>query len=239
MWDVCHCTHRGGEAKNCDVLCVREEKDRYAAALCDGLNGTGAGERAAALCAREIVAALARQTDCVQAVREGAEKLAAQAAQERALARACTTATVFTLRGNECSFASVGDTRLYLFSGGAVRALTPDDTAAYRQYAAGELPYGALRLPEHRGALAACLGDGRAPQPHAGSVYLAGGDRLLLCTDGFWEAVTETELSADACKSETAGAWLHLALERLLQRTRLAGDNLTALALIYHGEETV
>ena len=82
----------------------------------------------------------------------------------------------------------------------------------------------------HRSRLTACIGEERAAQPHAEFFTLSPDDALLLCSDGFWQYVYETEMEIDLLKSCGAEDWLARMLIRLVHRSRLTGDNLTVLA---------
>ena len=42
------------------------------------------------------------------------------------------------------------------------------------------------------------------------------GDAFLICSDGFWEYVCETEMEADLLKSDSAEVWLKYMLKRHL-----------------------
>ena len=60
---------------------------------------------------------------------------------------------------------------------------------------------------------------------------IAEGDAFLMCTDGFWEFVTETEMEATFSKSDTPENWL-AAMECILLRNAPAShDNYTATAI--------
>jgi serine/threonine protein phosphatase PrpC len=55
---------------------------------------------------------------------------------------------------------------------------------------------------------------------------------FLLCSDGFWEYVKESEMICDLLKSETANNWLSYMLCRLGERVPKLHDNLSAIAII-------
>src|SRR6202035_2754757 len=59
------------------------------------------------------------------------------------------------------------------------------------------------------------------------------GMAFLLCTDGFWENVTEPEIEVDFAKAEGTRDWLALMEGRLLERATESSDNYTAIAVRY------
>jgi serine/threonine protein phosphatase PrpC len=57
-----------------------------------------------------------------------------------------------------------------------------------------------------------------------------------MCTDGFWEYVTEAEMVVDLAKSNTTTEWLERMELRLIARVSGDNDNYTALAVFITGE---
>jgi serine/threonine protein phosphatase PrpC len=126
----------------------------------------------------------------------------------------------------------VGDSRLYHFRAGELADVGPDDSAGWAAYARGEIDREGIRLWDGRSHLTAALGvpDGSIT-PHCGEALLAPGEAFLACSDGLWQYVWDVEMQIDLAKSATARQWLNLMLERLVARSQLDGDNLTALAV--------
>lgn len=63
------------------------------------------------------------------------------------------------------------------------------------------------------------------------------GDAFLICSDGFWEYVYETEMEADLLKSDSTEVWLKYMLKRHILRAENKGDNYTAICGIIHFED--
>lgn len=70
------------------------------------------------------------------------------------------------------------------------------------------------------------------PQEH-----LQPGDAILVCTEGFWTCIFEPEITVDLLKSASAREWLDYLLVRLAEKTRLNGDDFTALCGMRTKEE--
>ena len=58
------------------------------------------------------------------------------------------------------------------------------------------------------------------------------GDLFLICTDGFWEHVTELEMQADWCKSLNLKDWLQRMELRILLAAPPDHDSYSAIALM-------
>ena len=56
-------------------------------------------------------------------------------------------------------------------------------------------------------------------------------DAFLLCTDGFWEYVLETEMETDLATSHSPDQWLEQMVRRLLACAPSNHDNYTATGI--------
>ena len=57
------------------------------------------------------------------------------------------------------------------------------------------------------------------------------GDTLLLCTDGFWELITEADMERSLKLASSADDWLALMEMELRSRLKPTSDNYSAVAL--------
>jgi serine/threonine protein phosphatase PrpC len=164
------------------------------------------------------------------AVLDGHAALVAAREDQPALRQAQSTAAVAVVEGGDLTWANVGDSRIYRFNGHRLAGASLDDSAGYAAFRRGEVDHEGIRLYDGRSRLTAALGDDPSPEPHTGQAALAEGDAVLVCSDGFWQYVWDLEMEIDLAKADTAADWLELMLLRLVQRSRLDGDNLTAAA---------
>lgn len=234
MRDFASYTHLGRYHKNCDALRYSDE-ERFAVILCDGLNGMPSGELASAFCADTAIAMLTQGKAPDVTLTATAALYAEAQCNSVALSRASTTACALLVENNTCQWANIGDSRLYHFSDGSLEHMSVDDSRAYAAYRAGEITYPQIRLHTERSQLSASIGDGRVNTPHSTQFQLKDGDGLLVCSDGFWQYVYETEMELDFIKTENAQNWLDLMLIRLVHRSMLDGDNLTIIAYRHKG----
>lgn len=225
-------THPGGATRNEDALRYTRKDTAFYAALCDGVGGSTGGALAAEYCAEHIITALEAGKTPEASIGEAQAGFCGRQANAVQLKNARSTACALKISGNACTWANIGDSRLYHFSGGALKHMSMDDSAAYKEYLAGNISYADLRMHTRRSILTACIGDGSEITAHADAFPLSAGDGILACTDGFWQYIYETEMEADLCKSASAQSWLDLMLLRITQRSHLGGDNLSALAIL-------
>ncbi len=105
-----------------------------------------------------------------------------------------TTATALLLIGVQAIIAHVGDSRAYRFHQGTLMALTEDHSLIQRLLRLGQLtPEQAATHPK-RNTLYRSLGQQEQIEIDVYSCPLEEGDRLLLCTDGLWGALSSEQL---------------------------------------------
>jgi protein phosphatase len=201
------------------------EQEAYSLLVADGLGGHAFGELASYLALRtawdlggnEIKWAVKmnrRESDELKlkaAVLFGLLDRALQSAAKAQpqLAGMGTTLTVCYTTGPELFVLHAGDSRAYLYRGGALRRLTRDHTVAQEMIDAGMAEPESAAVRSERHVLTNYVGGGSVKvdfEHHR----LAHGDRLLLCTDGLTDLVSEGAIAAlldahprpdDACRA--------------------------------------
>ena len=98
---------------------------------------------------------------------------------------------------------------------------------------AGRVDPADIRNHEDRNKLLKVLGDSEdlalKGEKQYDTIELEDGDAFLLCSDGFWEYVYETEMEIDLSKSDSAHEWKTYMLKRLLNRVTDNNDNFTLI----------
>lgn len=102
-----------------------------------------------------------------------------------------TTAVVILFRNDESWCAHVGDSRLYRLRGAKLERITEDHTWVARALKMGDLNIDQARVHPWRHVLSQCLGREDVRQIEVQPVDVQAGDRLLLCSDGLTEELSD------------------------------------------------
>jgi serine/threonine protein phosphatase PrpC len=122
-----------------------------------------------------------------------------------------TIAAVLVDSENRCAlWAHLGDTRIYLFRNRKLHNVTRDHSLVQQFVDAGYCPPEALRTHPQRSVLYAAIGNESetAPEMTQEAIALQDRDAILLCTDGFWEWITESEMEASLAAAASVDDWL-------------------------------
>lgn len=230
-------TNQGGRNNNEDyagyTLTADGEKGVWLVA--DGLGGHRNGEVASRMAVETMIEMFSLNPD----VDESNITALFKTANERILQQSPeysgmkTTLTALFIENNQALWAHAGDTRLYYFSAGRLSAQTKDHSVSQIAVDVGEISPDQIRHHADRSKLLRALGDNPDVMPAItpAPAQLQAGDAFLLCTDGFWEYVYETEMEIDLSKSLSPDAWLRLMAIRRAERAPEDSDNFTALAV--------
>ena len=223
----------GGHDINEDSYLCSTEKGVFIVA--DGLGGHERGEAASAAVIRfftenctggyddkRIAELLKGANSCVYSLGEGRTTAAAGFA-EKGMFR----------------FANVGDSRVYYFSKGRLSAVTKDHSVCQAAIDMGTMSFSEIRGSEDRSKLLKVLGDKEELELKRKypPIKICDGDAFLVCSDGFWEYVYETEMEIDLLKSARAHDWAKNMLKRHIRRAENKGDNYTVICGIFHTDK--
>lgn len=230
MLQIASYTNIGGRPENEDtVLCRTIGDDRLCVVVADGLGGHGGGEQASSTAAEVICREWAGSAD-----REKLIELI-QKANRRVLdiqTRTCsmkTTVTVLTVEERRAVWAHVGDSRLYHFLDGKLIFQTRDHSVAQIGVMLGEITVDQIRFHEDRNRVLRALGQDDDLKIECNEQSLEPGRHaFLLCSDGFWEYVLESEMEQDLAQSTSPEDWLERMRRRLTERVPADNDNNTA-----------
>jgi protein phosphatase len=212
-------------------------------AVCDGIGGNAGGEIASGTAAAELYRrALGRLPGCsleaaacglFDCVREVSQRIEELGRERPALRGMGTTATVCTVSGASLIVAHVGDCRAYLLRAGALVKLTRDQTLMALLLERGQLTAEEARNFEYAHVILQALGSAQGVDVELGTLQLAHGDALLLCSDGLYGCVGDDAiagaLSRHSSSARTADELLELGL------AAGAPDNLSCVVARFSG----
>ena len=140
-----------------------------------------------------------------------------------------TTLVFAYIRDDEMFVANVGDSRLYQWNGSTLKRVTKDHSLVEEMLDRGEITPKEAQTHPHKNLITRALGTDRKVQADIYETQLSAGDRLLLCSDGLSNLISDEELA------QYAGA--ALPLEEIcvqlvdLANTRGGYDNITVLLI--------
>jgi serine/threonine protein phosphatase PrpC len=228
-------SRKGGRQKNEDRMgyCYTQQAGLFV--LADGMGGHPEGEVAAQAALQTVSAQFQRHarprlkdvkaflTDSIMAAHR---QLLQYAAGKGMLDSPRTTVVAAVVQDGCATWAHCGDSRLYMVRDGELVVRTRDHSYAEHPHAGG-----AQAGPVNRNVLFTCLGSPTRPLLDISEpVTLRGGDRLLLCSDGLWGVLKDSEV-VDVLGRHAVHESVPELVERALRIGGGHGDNVTAIAL--------
>lgn len=237
-FDVYSFTNHGGRSYNEDHVGHKVIGDNGIFVVADGLGGHRFGEVASQCVVETLVnnfngnfsgnagnyltSAISVANDAVVAVqKEKNETLK-------------STVVALAIEQGAATWMNVGDSRLYYFHRGALRAYTNDHSVAYKKYKGGEITREQLCHDEDQSALLRSVGnpDGITPELYGNGIQLEDGDAFFLCSDGAWEYLFDEEILIDLMKATSAKDWGEKLLLRIIDRVDGSHDNLSVMTVL-------
>lgn len=140
-----------------------------------------------------------------------------------------TTCTALVIQDGRIYAGHIGDSRAYLLKNGVLQQLTTDHTLVNSLVAEGKIEAGEAATHPQRNVLLKALGIEKKADPEIKDTgfQLAGGDKLLLCSDGLYEYFDHEELR-EYCSVKIPPAVL---AGQLVETAKQRGghDNITVL----------
>ncbi len=223
-------TDIGDRNVNEDSLIATEKNGAYLFAVADGLGGEGGGDVASQTVIRELKVAFENANfELDKAILQAnLSVLETQKAMRRKMKSTCAAVFV-NFASNKTVIASVGDSRVYLFKNGEIMCQTRDHSAATVAVATGEISPEEIRGYKDRNILTRALGMDDELKVQMLSFENTKYDHILICSDGFWEFVTEAEMTSALNASKSLEDWLERMRFIHKQKADLNCDNNTAI----------
>ena len=203
--------------------------------VCDGVGAELGGKRAAEIAVdttldayyadqsidpeRTLLAAVASANTAVK-----------KEADQRHMPNMATTLVASVVFKNKLYIAHVGDSRAYLLREGRLARITQDHSSLGDMITAGTLTSTETRRVSRRRAITRSLGTAKST-PDINTRDLRWGDRVLLCTDGLYEALDDSQiervLNQNSSPERATAALIRSAM------SGNSSDNITASVLNY------
>lgn len=199
-------------------------------AIADGMGGHRGGAVASEL-ALEKVEELSRagKATLTDMVRSANRAVFERSMSDRRVTGMGTTLTAVQVDDDGAHLVHVGDSRAYLLRAGAFRQLTDDHTLVNRMVRAGEITRAEADVHPHRNVLTRVVGTEPDVDVDEDDIPVMDGDRILICSDGLTNMVTEGQIQAilEATPAPQEAA------DRLIKAANRAGgiDNITVVVL--------
>ena len=237
-----------------DTGCERElNEDRYAVIesssgvawlVCDGMGGASGGELAAQLAIDAIRRDLEKYQDrsAEAALRSAvieANRVIVLRRQNQAFSSMGTTIVAAIFDGAEVVLASIGDSRAYLVRDSAIQQLTVDHTYVQQLVDRGEIKAEeALSHPQAH-ILTRCVGAEPGIEVDVKKFWIwpvdeaDPKDSLMLCSDGLYSLVSESEMATIVSRNSPQAACVRLVE---LGKARGGYDNITVSIIPLSGQ---
>ncbi len=239
----------GGRPYNEDA-CGHWHSDRHlCCVVADGAGGHGGGEVASRLAVSHIIERFATTPlnniddvrDMLLSTNDSVIEHRSDAPELRQM-HTTVVSLFIDLHSGDAFWGHAGDSRLYLFRDGQLLERTKDHSLVQSLVEAGLLTPEQTRSHPRRSELQSALGTDPSylrVSTAARAWPTRAGDVFLLCTDGLWEYVDESDLALTLKQADGPVAWLQTLEAKVLEAVAAAGktghDNFSAVAVWARG----
>lgn len=224
---------KGKRQNNEDSVSLMEGSNTLLAIVADGLGGLDDGEVASRQAVSSINAQLQYKLPdedlLIDAIHQASRDIYRLQAARKTMR---TTVASLWIGDYSVLAANVGDSRIYQFRGDQIVYQSLDHSVAQMAVLVGEMDKSEIRHSRDRNKLIRVLGDAEPPRVDSEQLTVRNGDRFLLCSDGFWETVTEEDMLRTMAVTTNAREWLSK-MRQLVENANVSGqDNHTAIAIV-------
>ena len=239
MFSTATLSKPGARDHNEDYIGFLDSSDYGCWVVADGLGGHGGGEIAARLAVEVVLEMASSEREISKSSLERFFLTAQQKVLEAKIGNSelssMHTTLVILLRSQESFiWGHVGDSRCYIFHSGKLAIQTRDHSVSQALVTAGELEQAGIRYHEDRNRLLQALGtkeDVRASIAEE-KWNFENRDAFLLCTDGFWENITESEMEMQLRLAKSAEDWIKRMEAIVLSNGAGCSDNYSAIVIV-------
>ena len=224
---------QGGRPINEDAVGKSYKRGIFCIVVADGLGGHNGGQIASDLAVTTILDTFNSnpgfsQTHIKEYILSANKAISERAKTDPDLLHMSSTVAVLLQKGRYAIWANVGDTRVYRLSDGMISDVSEDHSLAFIDFVNGTIEYDGIRTSPNQNKLTNALGiamDGINISP---KVHISSFDHFVLCTDGWWEYVTEDDIERTLNDTKNPERWLKAMLEIREAKAPDDSDNYTA-----------
>jgi len=237
---IAHINRLGNRIQNEDRLTVAEDGDSILLVVADGMGGHGGGDIAAQVLVdtldqyfRRSKKPIARPRAFLHNAIEVAHANILKAGKKlQPPIEPRTTCVACIIQGKRVTWAHVGDSRLYLLRDGSILARTIDHSYVEELFSKGLISESDMLTHPKRSYITQCVGAlNHLPDiSYTERDDLQPDDVLLLCSDGLWSALKDSDLHSLPGKTDLDSALNDLA-SRAESNAYPQSDNISAIAL--------
>lgn len=242
MLSYCSRTDIGKKRKiNQDYIFSSKEKTGNLSNLfivADGMGGHAAGDYAS----RTAVDAMKKSIEnsfennsltlLTKAVESANNEVYTKSRLDRNLNGMGTTVVAATFVGRYLQVINVGDSRLYVIRGKAIRQVSVDHSLVEEMVRKGAVPREQARNHPDKNIITRAVGVKETVEPDVYTEELEDGDFVLLCSDGLTNMLTDVEIRDVILKASDVES----ATTELIERANAGGgkDNISAILIRYN-----
>lgn len=228
-------TNRGGREENEDSLSVFCQGNRLCAVVADGLGGHGDGSLASHLAVEYVGEKFLEQGESfVKKLNGNMEELNSIICSRQTDSKKMRTTIAILVIESDCvTSAHIGDSRIYRFIDNKITDMTFDHSVSQMAVLTGEITQSEVRHHIDRDKLLRSLGKSEGIKTEFNSWGNENIDKckFLLCTDGFWENIEESEMEDCLNSSQSPEEWMNKMTEIIKERVNENSDNYTAITV--------
>lgn len=233
-------TQKGGRPLNEDSYIMLNHGNNYCFAVADGLGGHGKGDIASSTVAETVEkifdAKSGTQADKLNVYFEESQRAVLQKQKEtNSVGAMKTTLSVLSIEDGWALWGHIGDSRIYCFRNHRFFWRTLDHSVPQMLVAIGEIKEKDIRHHEDRNRLLKVIGtEWEKPEYEIAQKPFRPrpNDKFLLCSDGFWENIEDSEMIDCSRKAKNATEWLNEMKRIVIAKGRgKENDNFTAITV--------
>lgn len=206
--------------------------DQNICVVTDGMGGYIGGEIASTYAVDEIKGYLEKMSSIteqslIEAILQANQKIIKRIAHEERLSGMGTTAVVAAAVEDTLFWASVGDSRLYIYRGNVLTQITKDHSVVQELLDTGNITPEEVMTHPQRNLITRAIGTTEILAVDSGAFSIVPGSRILLCTDGLTSYISDDTIRDILRSTDSNEEAVQQMIDAVYEAG--AGDNVTII----------